>query len=364
MPLPGFSPVAAPPAPPWRDWLRARDWASVLGHLQQHPPTSAEAFEARALATMALQPGPAGARQALPDLRQAVALRPGHGLTLANLAQALIDAGQPAEALALAAEALHGAPTFYPLLEKQAFALDALAQWAPAADAVARALTALAAGGFAASPGLLGLQQELATRWWEPAPVAGLRLRPAGPADAGWLQRCLSDAAFTRRFHRFQGEAAHAAWIERATQRPSRTRRCEWLICRAEAPQQPLGLAGLVDIDLGHRRAELLVGLPGTPDDASAAGAGPASAGTALAASFAAMRFGFERLGLHKLVSYVYADNPQAQANTRHLGFTEEGFLRDQVFTPEGPVGLHVNGLLRTEFETHPLLRRLARRWD
>ena len=113
------------------------------------------------------------------------------------------------------------------------------------------------------------------------------------------------------------------------------------------------GFAAIVDIDLGHRRGELLVGIPG-------AGTAPA---LALKASVAAMAFAFENLQLDRLVSHVYGDNPAAQANTLHLGFQPEGRLREQLRFGNQAIDLMVNGLLAREHAQHPQLKRLRERW-
>lgn len=351
-----------------RTWLLAQDWPRLATHFRHSTPSTAQEHEARALTALATRPGAEGARLAVPDLQAACALQPGNALLAANLVQALLDAGRCDEACTVASAAVQRLPRAAPLLQKLAFAWAAVGRW-DEADAACRQALALAPlpaaapapvpavagepGPQGATQALLALSRELASRWWQPLTLGGLSLRLPTSADLGFVEHCFADAGFMSRFHRFMAGTPQAAqqFVARATQRPALSRRLEWLVCGRDG--HPIGLAGLVDIELSSRRAELLVGLA-RPDP---------GASLALKASLLAMHFGFERLALHKLVSHVYADNPVAQHNTLHLGFVQEGFLREHLHTDEGPVGLFVNGLLRTEFQADARLQRLLRRW-
>lgn len=361
-PSPGqvVTPAGAPPPaaggagdkPALQAALLARDWSGVLAQLARTPPQSAEAYAARALATAALQPGAEGARRALPDWRRALELKPGNSALASNLLQGLMDAGDVAEAIRLSSAWLHDHPQLSDLRDKQLRALCLAARWDEALSACDAACACVAPGARVEPATWSGLHRELRSQWWKPLNLGGVQLRAAQPSDRTFITRCFRDADFMARFHRFQAadDESVTAFITRSSLPPSRARRLDWLVCQGE---RRLGLAALVDLDLQHRRGELLVGLPEAE----------ASPGVALKAALAAMDFAFSGLRLHKLVSYVYGDNADAQANTLHLGLRQEGRMRQHLQGPAGPVDLFVNGLLAPEFHADARLQRLLCRW-
>lgn len=342
---------AAPPAD-IRGWLVQRDWPRLQRHFATVAPTQAHEFEARAFTLMALQPGPGGARRALADLRQACALQPGNVLSAANLMQALIDAGESAEALRLTTDAMRQAPQVVELAEKHVLALLARSQWDEARRAAHHALAAAQAAGAQASPAVARAAQDLDTVWWGPRAMGDVVLRLPLEQDQDFLARCFGERDFIRRYRRSQegDEAGVRAFLDLARVQPRQSRRLDWIVCQGP---RPVGLASLSDLDFTHRRGELLVGLPEAD----------ARVPVALKASLAVMDFAFDGLRLHKLVSYVYGDNAQAQANTLHLGLRQEGLLRGHLLTSDGPLDLYVNGLLADEWRADARLQRMIRRW-
>lgn len=336
-----------------RNLLMRRDWSRLQARFAQQPPVTAEDFEARAMLTLGTRPDPQGAQAAALDLEQACLLQPGNALLAANLAQARLDGGQAQAAEACARAALQRLPAHPVLLDKQALALAALARWDESAAVARQALAVPWPGGLTPSAALLQLDRELSSRWWQPLDVGGARLRLVADGDTGFLAAAFTDPAFMRRYHRFQATDTVAVqqWLARARRRPLQTRRCEWIVLdRAGAAA---GLAGLVDIDITNRRAELVVGLC-CPDP---------SGMLALKAALGVLQLAFDRFGLHKLTSYVYGDNPEAQRNTLHLGLQQEGLLREHVDAGQGFVDLHVNGLLRRDYLSDARLQRLVSRW-
>ena len=333
------------------EWLRAGEWPRLQQYFAAHAPASADEFAARGLLRM--RGGAPQRTEALADLRQAAALAPDHLFHAVNLAQALIDSGQAAQALDAARQVLDRAPGFVPALEKRCLALCGCARWDEALDAFATLSNQSTAQGPALTPALQGAGAGLSTRWWRPIPVGGALLRLPREEDHDTIARWLADDAFMARYHRFEPTTGTAArdYIARAQRPPTETRRREWVVQAADG--RLAGFAAIVDIDLGHRRGELLVGIPD-------AGNAPA---LALKASVAAMAFAFDNLRLDRLVSHVYGDNPVAQANTLHLGFQQEGRLRDHLRFGEQAIDLLVNGLLAREHAQHPQLNRLRKRW-
>lgn len=333
------------------DWLRAGEWSRLQRHFAEHAPAGADEFAVRGLLRM--RGGATQRADALADLQQAATLAPDHLFHAVNLAQALIDSGHAAAALRTAEQVLQRAPGFLPGLEKHCLALCGCARWDEALDAFAVLAKQSAAQGTALTPALQSAGTALATGWWRPIAVGGALLRLPRDEDHDTIAGWLADGAFMARYHRFEPTSGGAArdYIARAQRPPTETRRREWVVQAGDG--RLAGFAAIVDIDLGHRRGELLVGIP-DPGNAPA---------LALKASVAAMAFAFDNLRLDKLVSHVYGDNPAAQANTLHLGFQAEGRLREQLRFGDQAIDLFVNGLLAREHAQQAHLKRLRDRW-
>jgi len=148
---------------------------------------------------------------------------------------------------------------------------------------------------------------------------------------------------------------------------PAQVAKIEWLIERLPSDHEdsndpdnsvghiPVGLASLSAFDAAQGRAEFLIGLFHKDQIRT---------GVALEASLLVMDQAFNQLGLHKLVSFVYADNPPAQESTLALGFRNEGLLKEHLRKGESGEYLDVyqNCLLRKEFRNNERLARLSRR--
>jgi RimJ/RimL family protein N-acetyltransferase len=334
-------------------WLRAGDWPLLRIHFTHHAPATAEEFSARGLVRLRSGSAAQQVHDGLADLRQAASLEPRSPLHQVNLAQGLIDTGHPSEALHLARDLVSRFTHFLPALEKHCLALHACGHWDDARAALARLVEVSAVQGLQPPPQMQALGAILDSRWWHAIPVGGAALRLPRADDEADISRWLADDAFMARYHRFEARHALAArqYIGRAQQPPDVTRRREWIV--QDRHGRAAGFAALVDIDLPNARAELLVGIPGAD----------ASTSLALKAAVAAMAFAFRRLPINKLVSHVYGDNPRAQDNTRHLGFTPEGRLREHLRFGDRPVDLLVNGLLVRDHDASVALQRLHRRW-
>jgi len=138
------------------------------------------------------------------------------------------------------------------------------------------------------------------------------------------------------------------------TKSPQELKRIEWVILKHKSNQLvPIGLAALADHQVSHRRAEFLLGIPDTQDR---------DGHLSLEASLLVLEFAFNQVGLHKVITFVYGYNSYAQKNTLHLGFTQEGFLTQHIYTQKGFIDLYQNGLLRTDFLVDSLLSRLSLR--
>ncbi|AXI08296.1 N-acetyltransferase [Oceanobacillus zhaokaii] len=63
------------------------------------------------------------------------------------------------------------------------------------------------------------------------------------------------------------------------------------------------------------------------------------------------LRYYFEELRYHKVNAYVYAFNDGSRALQEHLGFVQEGILREMIFTQGKHYDEYVYGQTRVEFE-------------
>jgi RimJ/RimL family protein N-acetyltransferase len=193
---------------------------------------------------------------------------------------------------------------------------------------------------------------ELSPQWWIPLEAGGVVLRIPDASDTKFLKETFGNTDFMHRYHRFQGASDEAveSFISNARLSPRRTGRLDWIVL--DQNDKRVGLFAFVDIDWKNNRGEALIGFPVERSPA-----------VSLKASVAAMEFAFRRLGLQKIVSYVYADNPEAQANTLHFGFVQEGLLRNHIQTELGRCDIFVNGLTPSDFAANGLICSLARRW-
>jgi diamine N-acetyltransferase len=68
-------------------------------------------------------------------------------------------------------------------------------------------------------------------------------------------------------------------------------------------------------------------------------------------------------MGFHKLYSFVYENNPHSLKGTLHLGFKQEGFLREHVLDPATGqfVNLIQTGLLACEVDSFSNIRLMEK---
>lgn len=334
-----------------RQLMQRGDWNGLAQHFAANMPRDAHDFQARALLGLHRPNGGVDWKQVLADLRLACTMNPEDPFLRANMAQALLDAGQGEEAYREALFATTRWPSVFPVLEKLGFAAAATQRWDEAAAAMERARAALPRDTKPADASLR-LYAELQLQWWKPVTAGSVVLQLPQAEHAAFIESAFGNAGFMQHYHRFQAAGAEAVrrFIDAGRLSPLQRRRIDWVVL---ADGRPAGFAGLVDLDWLSRRGEILIGFPATRAESAA-----------LRASVAVMVFAFRRLRLEKMVSYVYADNPGAQSNTLHLGFRQEGLLRSHIASGTQRVDVHVNGLLRQEFEDNAMLQRLVRRWN
>lgn len=194
---------------------------------------------------------------------------------------------------------------------------------------------------------------------WAPVHGGSLMLRRLGARDTQAVHALLQEPTFLAHYSRgLPTELAQVAQWMRAAQAP------RWPVRRIEFAVQCnktgllVGLASLADVSVEDRRAEFLVGV-----NPSLIASSLHSWGIEAAALL--LYYAFERLGLAKLTSLVFEDNPRALRSTIGLGFVPEGRLRDHVWDRAGQkfFSVHVQSLLRTEYDQSQLLKRLRGRF-
>lgn len=130
--------------------------------------------------------------------------------------------------------------------------------------------------------------------------------------------------------------------------------RIEWVIFKRKHNKNvPIGLASLADYQAQHRRAELLLGVVNEQDRVGFVG---------LESTLLVLDFAFNQAKLNKVVSFVYGYNAISQKNTLHLGFQQEGLLREHLYTVQGYIDMHQNALLQREFRQNRRLSKLSKR--
>jgi diamine N-acetyltransferase len=202
--------------------------------------------------------------------------------------------------------------------------------------------------------------EQVANFWREPLMGRQFILRPYTEQDAPFLNQCFRDSDFMANYNRSLAKVVPvtqlAAALRKAAQSlPWRARAVDWVIYRKGEVEHPIGLANLADLDLTHRRAELLVGFACEQDRYS---------GSVVESVLLVMDFAFNKAHLNKLTSVVYADNPRAQSITLKGGFVQEGFRSQHLhISGRGYVGMYENGLTVAEFRGNQRLSRLSWRF-
>lgn len=337
---------------PISELLRKGDWLAVGSFFAHTEPSNAEQFQARAL--LRIEQGKRGVVQwheVIGDLRQASDLEPKQVAHRTNLAQALIDSGQSHVAMEELNKALAAFPGELLLEEKLAIAAMEVGQWELAATTLTR-LKQIASGA-ALRPPLEGLHTQLGARWWEPIGVGKVNLVQPRQNDLSFLKECVANNEFMRLFHRQKGSDSESLkrLLLQGRQSPFKTHNMGWVVYLKE--KLPVGLTGLVDIDWGNKRAEMIIGFPKK-----------SGALTAIQTTYAVIHFAFYRLGLEKLVAFIYTGNEWAHRNALRVGFLQEGVLRGHVVSNHHRLDVCAFGLLRNEWVRSPLFFSLSRRWN
>jgi RimJ/RimL family protein N-acetyltransferase len=194
---------------------------------------------------------------------------------------------------------------------------------------------------------------------WAPVLGRSVHLRRLGLRDAAHVHAMLQEPEFLHFYSRSLPTTLPAieAWLKAAQTPRWPVRRIEFVVV-CNQTQRVLGLAGLAELAVQDRRAELLVGIRPSAQRHALGSVG-------IEATSLLLHFAFERIGLNKLMSYVYDDNPHALENTLHLGFLREGTFKDHVWDREANrfLSIHVQALLHSDYQGSALLQKLRARY-
>ena len=175
--------------------------------------------------------------------------------------------------------------------------------------------------------------------------------------DADFISSLWSDDSFLYRFHRLArklpkdiNEVAKLLDDEYiATLSESNT--LHWVIKDHNNNKQ--GILSLVNISLGNRNAEILIGMKEN-----------APLGIGISAMLLLFHYYFSNMQFNKLTAHIFEDNKLSLESAKHIGFKVDGVMRQQVIDPKTKnfKDLYLLSMLRTEFDNN-LNKRLVKRY-
>jgi hypothetical protein len=174
--------------------------------------------------------------------------------------------------------------------------------------------------------------------------------------DAEFLMELWRNKDFIHDFHRHAKDLTTdpsllGLTLEREyTSLLSEINQLHWVV--RDRKGQAFGLLSLTNVSISNKSAEVLLGvLPQAP------------MGLATASMLILFQFFFKAMGFHKLYSFIYEDNPHSLKGTLHLGFKQEGLLREHILDPSTKqfVNLIQTGLLSSEVDSSANLRLMER---
>jgi len=179
--------------------------------------------------------------------------------------------------------------------------------------------------------------------WWSTIASKSLKLVRRHPRDSNYLRKLYGNSDFMYAYNR-NAELLpedEAMLVERITAQYCATvlesKSLQWIIRGKD--DESLGLLNLANISVEHRHAEILLGVPDR------------QFGVAPSAMLMLFDFFFNTMQFHKLYSFIFLDNPSSIQGTLHLGFKQEGLLREHVFSAKTGEFYDViqTGILRDE---------------
>lgn len=182
----------------------------------------------------------------------------------------------------------------------------------------------------------------------------------SAPEYTDFIYECYQDDDFMDLYRLAQDrqlskEQIRERLVDESSQLPQELSRIEWVVLKKldNGDTIPVGIAALADYQTNHLRAEFLLGIL---DKHYRKGS------LSIEASLLVLDFAFNQVGLNKVISFVYGYNDQAQKNTLHLGFKQEGLLEEHIQGRGGLIDLFQNAMLRSRFINNKQLSRFSLR--
>lgn len=223
--------------------------------------------------------------------------------------------------------------------------------------------------GLNRNPGNMEIKQlhiQLHPVWMQSLEHAGIRIRIRMPEDDWFVKACYANQAFMNNYNRYLSGAFRRSRSTRGAHLKNRLNvyknKCvQWVVERVntdipgETVYTTVGLASLADIQLVHRRAEVLIGFPDSGLNGSK---------FRVTAMLMILDFAFNTIGFNKLASIVYSDNTHAQKSTLALGFIQEGYCKNHLFDPNVGrwLSTYQNAMLLDDFKKNIKLAHYAER--
>ncbi|MCK5720433.1 MAG: GNAT family N-acetyltransferase [Thiomargarita sp.] len=189
-----------------------------------------------------------------------------------------------------------------------------------------------------------------------------LVIRQAGANDAPILLRAYEDETFINLYRSNNEKQTEEQLREILRQRqqnsPAKMGYLEFII--EHKRYGAVGIAALGDYSPIHQRAEYLIGLFDKQHR---------HLGYGIEATLLVLDLAFNTYRLNKLYSYVYAYNQFSQKNMIHLGFENEGILKQHHYSIKTDkfIDLYVNAMTVGQFRCCQQIQRISPRllgWD
>ena len=207
-----------------------------------------------------------------------------------------------------------------------------------------------------AHPSISGLCWQHQPWFWADATAGVCVLTRRRPEDEGFLRDLWAVPGFVHQFHRTAPPLPASSTVLREKLHGefcsilSESSALHWIV--RDSHKQPFGLLSLTNISLNNKSAEVLLGMhPNTPS------------GLATASMLMLFEFFFRAMNFNKLQTLVFAENVHSLKGTLHLGFQDEGRLREHIFDPTTGKFCDViqTGLLASEAFSEKNQRLMAR---
>ena len=332
-------------------WLSKGDWTAIERYLGEQNKGTFSALDYMVKGLFEFH-HLRNTREGLLCLKKACDLSPQDTRFANTLSDLLVKSKRYEDAYKIAKKSVELQPQNPLSLHALAVALAALNQFDKAYSVAEKGLALVPGKPQQLKRSFESLQKTAHPRWRKILKGNSLHLVRFQPEHLPFFIKVRKNKVFQHQYNLFKSDSEKAIRrdLQRARRSPLESKKIEWVI---EKNGLPIGMVGLVDISFKNKRAELQIGFPESK-----------GYGEALEATLLVLEFAFVTMGLHKVYSYIYSDNPHAQRNSEHLGFTCEGRLVDHVFDPTTKtwLSLHMNSMISSDYFQDKTIKKFSRR--